>query len=162
MKKIVLYLVVFVLLVVGVYYYVWNIYMDGISVWDEVMIRYYATLSDGRTFIDKTNELTSIVVWDNQIAGLDKYLIGKFSWDYIEVDIPADEHYSIYYDESKIKLFDPNVLASISEDYEELWAVIIGSEIWYVRGLSWDNVVLDGNPLYTWDDMTYYVDIIGE
>lgn len=133
---------------------------NKISNGDKVNIIYEAKTSDDRVFNSSNGEIITLTIGENTLPWVDNALIWANSWDFISINIPASEWYVKYYDPNKVQKLPIYTLLESGITPEENNTIILWTQITTIRWVDWDIVTLDSNPLHTWQDLMYTIQIL--
>ena len=81
-------------------------------------------------------------------------------WQTKEFESTSENWYAIKYDNSKIQWISPDIFNSINIEPKKWESISLGEMEWIVMEVGTDNIVVDFNPTYIREDVSFKVKVL--
>jgi FKBP-type peptidyl-prolyl cis-trans isomerase 2 len=129
---------------------------DWVRQWDHVTVLYREILADWRVF---NSWKETVIASNNNTAWRENQLIWMKTWDIKTIIVYSWWKYSIFYDPTQIKHIATYTLGQIDEWLKEWDFIQIWWKNYHIQSIKDDLTVIDGNPIHTWQNITYEISI---
>jgi len=158
----IIFSLILILLLWWIFWFIFKNPLWWIVVWDEVSIHYDAIFINWDKFVSKD---VTFVVWDWKVDHVvDDAVVGMKIWWTKHILVHSQEWYDKLYDSRKVQQI-PGLV------FEKMWVVPVEGKVysfgnikWIVTDIKWEwdsmVIVLDTNPLETYMDLEYVIEIV--
>jgi FKBP-type peptidyl-prolyl cis-trans isomerase 2 len=87
-------------------------------------------------------------------------LLWMKKWQTKEFESTSENWYAIKYDNSKIQWISPDIFNSINIEPKKWESISLGEMEWIVMEVGTDNIVVDFNPTYIREDVSFKVKVL--
>lgn len=130
-----------------------------ITTWDKVTL-VYDSFSKNWELIEKDEKVTLVVGLQQSFPAFDIELLWMKKWQTKEFNSTSENWYAIKYDNSKIQRISPDIFNSINIEPKKWESISLGEMEWIVMEVGTDNIVVDFNPTYIREDVSFKVKVL--